>query len=103
MSDLYVMLGIDENDPSQMAAIKMVDSRSEMAEKLRQIRRDRGLTLQDVEESFAVDRDELTGLENQGVADTFLLIRYALAIGATVTFNVEEWPDTDWEKVHWSS
>ena len=103
MSDLYVMLGIDENDPSQMAAIKMVDSRSEMAEKLRQIRQDRGLTLQDVEESFAVDRDELTGLENQGAADTFLLLRYALAIGATVTFNVEEWPDTDWEKVHGSS
>lgn len=103
MSDLYVMLGIDENDPSQMAAIKMTDSRSEMAEKLWQIRRDRGLTLEDVEKSFPVDKHEILALENQGVTDTFLLLRYALAVGATVTFNVEAWPDEEWKKVHGSS
>ena len=89
--DFFTALGIDVNDPVQNAADKMISDKWAAVERLRTIRVKKGLSQEEVAERMGVKVSKVRLLEFQGIGTIYGLITYALAVGATVSFYVEEY------------
>lgn len=89
--DFFTALGIDVNDPVQNAANKMVSDKWAAVERLRTIRVKKGLSQEEVAERMGVKVSKVRLLEFQGIGTIYGLIAYALAVGAIVSFYVEEY------------
>lgn len=89
--DFFAALGIDVNDPVQSAADKMISDKWAAVERLRTIRVKKGLSQEEVAERMGVKVSKVRLLEFQGIGTIYGLITYALAVGATVSFYVEEY------------
>lgn len=89
--DFFAALGIDVNDPVQNAADKMISDKWAAVERLRTIRVKKGLSQEEVAERMGVKVSKVRLLEFQGIGTIYGLITYALAVGATVSFYVEEY------------
>lgn len=89
--DFFAALGIDVNDPVQRAADKMISDKWAAVERLRTIRVKKGLSQEEVAERMGVKVSKVRLLEFQGIGTIYGLITYALAVGATVSFYVEEY------------
>lgn len=89
--DFFTALGIDPDDPVQNAANKMISDKWAAVERLRTIRVKKGLSQEEVAERMGVKVSKVRLLEFQGIGTIYGLITYALAVGATVSFYVEEY------------
>lgn len=89
--DFFAALGIDPDDPVHNAASKMISDKWAAVERLRTIRVKKGLSQEEVAERMGVKVSKVRLLEFQGIGTIYGLITYALAVGATVSFYVEEY------------
>lgn len=86
-NDFFAALGIDVDDPVQ----KMVSDKWAAVDRLRTIRVKKGLSQEEVAERMGVKVSKVRLLEFQGIGTIYGLIAYALAVGAIVSFYVEEY------------
>lgn len=90
--NLYDALGIDPDDPSMASAISMEQSRYSIMDKLVEIRQERGMTITDVAAQLGVSRQAVSKFEYGRDPRLSTLIRYAIAVGATLTLHAEPLP-----------
>ncbi len=83
------LLGLDVTDPETVALSRATAEDSDLIERLVQVRRDRGLTQQDVAERMGRSQPNVSAFERVG-GDPHLstIRRYAVAVGAQVRWQV---------------
>ncbi|WP_182354394.1 helix-turn-helix transcriptional regulator [Flaviflexus huanghaiensis] len=88
--DLYAELGIDPTEPGMRSAIDMERQRRSLMRKLIEIRNSRGLNTSDVAKELQISPQAAARIE-AGNRDARLstITRYAIAVGAHVSIEIE--------------
>lgn len=95
MPELAQALGLDLGTPSDASAVDMEEARHRLVDELVQIRKARGLSMQDVADELQISRQAVSKIERASRDPRIsTLIRYAMAIGAHISFDAR--PEEHW-------